>query len=168
MPPGDIPQTINRRGHSRDRRDVWAKPSLRSPGSRRPLRPASKKKPSVCRHKPESSSPGGALTVRFQPSVVLSALGSPCYARTVKRLSHSGFPWAWHQLTKGSYFHRLTAIRATLSRSPCGWLLPCQPQSILIPRLTGVSEERPENSCGLSICEDKARMEFSGLVSIAR
>ena len=53
MPSRDIPQTINRRGHSRDRRDVWAKPSLRSPGSRRPLRPASKKKPSVCRHKPE-------------------------------------------------------------------------------------------------------------------
>jgi hypothetical protein len=113
----------------------------------------------------KSSSPGGALTVRFQPSIVLSALGSPCYARTVKRLSHSGFPQAWHQLTRGSYFHRLTAIRATLSRSPCGWLLPCQPQSILNPRLTGVSEGRPESSCGLSKCGDNARMEFSGLVS---
>jgi hypothetical protein len=75
------------------------------PGSHRPLRPAPEKKPSTRRHEPVF--PGGALTVRFRPSVVYSALGPPCCARTINRLSNSGFPWSWHPLTRDSYFHRI-------------------------------------------------------------
>lgn len=60
-------------------------------GSRRPLSPAVKKQPSTCRR-------GQPVTGRerahcpVSASIVLPALGPPCCARTVRWLSHSGFP----------------------------------------------------------------------------
>ena len=87
-------------------------------GSRRPLYPRLKKSASTCRREPREFALGGALTDWFQAYDVLPDSPHPAAPSRSDCYDFRVSFTAGTVLGKGSYFRSLTAIRATLSRSP--------------------------------------------------